>query len=321
MLIRYFPRQHMPIRGVVYHYVRPANNSTLKYLSINDFKNQIDYFQSNFGSIITKNQWEDAKKGHDINGVLLTFDDGFKDHHRYVLPLLKAQNLFGIFFICSDPLIKKIGLQVHLVHYLLTLGHNEQIFKFIEQRIPRTILEEIHKEPAINAYKNRNDQKEEIVLKKLINYCRSSNNLVEVFNEVWSTFSNIHLDEFLNEWYMSNTEVIDLLNNGMDVGSHTCSHKLLSLQSKSEILTELSESKSSLENLTGSSISEFCYPFGGKLSYNEEVIGCVEKVGYRFAHDVAPRVMSRNDFKSRLTLPRFDCNLFPFGESFIFKSN
>ena len=54
------------------------------------------------------------------DAVLLTFDDGHDDHHRYVLPMLADRGLPGTFFILArDP---SEGLTVaHRIHVLLGL--------------------------------------------------------------------------------------------------------------------------------------------------------------------------------------------------------
>ena len=54
------------------------------------------------------------------DAVLLTFDDGHDDHHRYVLPMLADRGLPGTFFILArDP---REGLTVaHRIHVLLGL--------------------------------------------------------------------------------------------------------------------------------------------------------------------------------------------------------
>jgi hypothetical protein len=46
----------MPITGVMYHYVRPVEDSKLRYLSVDDFEKQLEFFIQNIGPIITKNQ-------------------------------------------------------------------------------------------------------------------------------------------------------------------------------------------------------------------------------------------------------------------------
>lgn len=305
----------MPITGVMYHYVRPVEDSKLRYLSVDDFEKQLEFLNQNIGPIITKNQWEDAKLGRPIDGVLLTFDDGLKDHYRYVLPILLKNSYYGIFFICSNPLIKKSGLLVNLTHYLLSLNQNDTLLKYLEENVPRLIFENLTIEPASSAYIGKQGDRNEILIKKLINYCHGNIELYPIIKCAWDKFSDLSWSDFSKEWYMSKDEISELLNANLDIGSHSCSHTLLSSLSDDQVFAELSESKSLLENLTGSKINEFCFPYGRKKSYNYKVLNLVERSNYQVAHDVSPREMTDSDFTSKFTLPRFDCNLFPFGIS------
>jgi len=305
----------------MYHYVRPIDTSQLRYLSIDDFENQLDFFNSKIGPIITKNQWEDAKLGRPIDGVLLTFDDGLKDHHKYVLPILLKYNYFGVFFICSNPLMQKPALLLHLTHYLLSLNISSQILKYFEHYISSPIFENLTKEPALSAYIGRQGDRDEILVKKLVNYCHGNVELSPIIKSAWNEFSDLSLNDFSELWYMNKKEIVDLLNANLDVGSHSCSHTLLSSLSSDEINTEVRESKSVLENLTGSKIKEFCFPFGGRKSYNDNVLDLVKRANYQVAHDVSPRKMVSSDFTSKFTLPRIDCNLFPLGTSHSLKTD
>jgi peptidoglycan/xylan/chitin deacetylase (PgdA/CDA1 family) len=311
----------MPITGVMYHYVRPVEDSKLRYLSVDDFEKQLEFFIQNIGPIITKNQWEDAKLGLPTDGVLLTFDDGLKDHYRYVLPILLKYNYYGIFFICSNPFIQKSGLLVHLTHYLLSLNQNSLLLRYLEENVPSGIFENLTKEPALSAYIGRQGDRDEILVKKLVNYCHSNIELSPIIKSAWDEFSDLSWSDFSKEWYMNKQEIDELLNANLDIGSHSCSHTLLSSLSSDLIDTELNESKSVLENLTGSKINEFCFPFGGKKSYNDKVWGLMKRANYQVAHDVSPREMTSGDFTSKFTLPRFDCNLFPFGTSHSLKAD
>ena len=55
--------------------------------------------------------------------MLLTFDDGLRDHAEFVLPVLQARGLFGLFYVSSGPAMTGRILDVHKVH--LALGRLE----------------------------------------------------------------------------------------------------------------------------------------------------------------------------------------------------
>ncbi|WP_246023745.1 hypothetical protein [Campylobacter taeniopygiae] len=112
------------MKAIMYHYVRNSNKKLpfFRYLSIDNFRKQLDYFEEKFGFV----RYDDFLKlcfdrnyiNNLKNRILLTFDDGFKDHYEFVLPELVKRNLFGLFFIPTGIYGRKKALDVHRIHYL-----------------------------------------------------------------------------------------------------------------------------------------------------------------------------------------------------------
>lgn len=110
---------------VMYHYVRNnANNLPyFRYLSFENFCKQIIFFKNHFDFV----QYEDfVNLKQDLNifekikgKILLSFDDGLKDHYDFVFPKLLEHKIFGLFFIPTQILSRKKALDVHRIHYLL----------------------------------------------------------------------------------------------------------------------------------------------------------------------------------------------------------
>ena len=97
----------------------------------------------------------------------------------------------------------------------------------------------------------------------------------------------------------------------MIIGSHTESHTLLTRLSYREQLKELKNSKIFLEKIINKNIDTFCYPFGGKTSYNDNTLKILKKLKYKLAYSVEYRDISLRDIKQKpYELPRYDCNLF-----------
>ena len=83
----------------MYHYVREddIDYPYFDHLNVSIFRKQLDYFSDNFGFLSKEEYFSSLSNGNIKNGVVLTFDDGFKDHYKYVLPELKKRNIWGIF--------------------------------------------------------------------------------------------------------------------------------------------------------------------------------------------------------------------------------
>lgn len=78
---------------------------------------------------------------------------------------------------------------------------------------------------------------------------------------------------------MSDKELVQLHNEGFEIGAHSCTHPKLTEISLDEAEREIIESKESLERLLGSEINSFCYPFGLE---NKAIQQIVKDAGFSF---------------------------------------
>lgn len=64
---------------------------------------------------------------------------------------------------------------------------------------------------------------------------------------------------------------------GMEIGSHTISHRRLTQLSETEIAKEVSESKNDLQQILGQKVKSFAYPYG---AWSDESEAAIRKAGY-----------------------------------------
>ena len=81
----------------MYHYIRKydENYPFFKFLDIENFRKQLDFFKDNFG-FVSRSDWDSIvnknKKIESVEGkILLTFDDAMQCHYEFVLPELQKQ--------------------------------------------------------------------------------------------------------------------------------------------------------------------------------------------------------------------------------------
>lgn len=297
--------------AVMYHYVRPFNSTKLRVFSETDFNGQLDYFEENFG-FVTKEDWLNFRvRGHIPQGVLLTFDDGLKDHFVTVMPELIKRRIFAVFYVNTDP-IQGIPLSVHLVHWLLANSDINQILDFLLPRLKSRGFTINPHQYSRRIYESQDHSLSEKQFKRLMNWTLKQQDSKTLLVDAFSHFARISLREFVNEWYLNEQEVCQLFKNGFEIGSHTCSHSLLTNISDAEVNREIIYSKHILSDVLNSEINSFCFPFGGPLSYNENTLRIVETSGYLEAFSVMPStITSELEKSSRFNLPRFDCTELP----------
>ncbi len=85
--------------------------------------------------------------------------------------------------------------------------------------------------------------------------------------------------------HLSKEELLALHRAGWQIGSHSLTHPDLTQLSPEELRQELIESKARLEDLLGTEVSAFCYPFG---RWNLRVREAVQEAGYKVAFSSRP---------------------------------
>ena len=64
---------------------------------------------------------------------------------------------------------------------------------------------------------------------------------------------------------------------GMIIGSHSESHTVLSRLSYEKQFKEIKGSKTFLEKIINKNVEIFCYPFGRRVSYNNNTLKILKK--------------------------------------------
>ena len=78
-------------------------------------------------------------------------------------------------------------------------------------------------------------------------------------------------------YYLSKDAINEMSNYGIDIQSHTVNHPKLDKMTYDEQLTELKESKKTLESITGKKVDSIAYPFG---DFNDDSIKAAKDAGY-----------------------------------------
>lgn len=301
----------------MYHYVRPevASFPFFRSLHIDDFVKQLEYFENEYGYISKNDFMKSLISGKPVNGVILTFDDGFKDHYRYVLPELLKRDIWGIFYIPMSPFITGELIDVHRIHALLGMYGGDVISRAIKGVVSDKILSSAHAEEFYSkTYSMQSDAASTLYVKRLLNYFIDYKYRKEVIDGLMSEFFP-NENELKTEFYMNGEELATMHAKGMMLGSHTVNHLVMSKLSTQEQENEIASSFEMLESITGSDAPKtFCYPYGSFLSFTSQTEELLEKYSCMFAFNVESRDICEIDLVTRRqALPRYDCNEFPNG--------
>lgn len=242
---------------------------------------------------------------------LPTFDDGLKDH-IYAAEILKKYNGIGLFFIPTSPLRNNVILDVHKTHLILGRVKSSVALNELEKYLNKNRIKKYynHKEKLKYkiAYKQQDDNSHKKEFKKIMNYYGNLKLRHEILDFLLKKFE---IDIKTKDYYLNKKEIKYLSSLGMIVGSHTESHTLLSRLSYEKQFREIKNSKIFLEKIINKNIDIFCYPHGGKISYNRNTLKILKKLKFKLAYSHDHRNITVKDLKNKpYELPRFDCNLF-----------
>ena len=295
------------MKSIMYHYVRNKSSLFPNYntLKKKDYINQIKKF-SKIGLI---NSYEELFISS--NKFLPTFDDGFKDH-IFAAEVLKKYNSIGIFFIPTSPLKNNRMLDVHKTHLILGKVKSSEALHELEKYLQKKKITKFYNKVEMSkykaAYKKHLEEDDKKRFKKIMNYygdLKLKHNILDFL------LKKFEINVKTKDYYLNKKEIKYLKSLGMIIGSHSESHTLLSRLSYKQQFRELKNSKIFLEKIINGNIDIFCYPYGGKISYNNNTLKILKKLRYKLAYSVEYRDISLKDIKKKpYELPRYDCNLF-----------
>ena len=301
---------------VMYHYLRPINESQfpgIKGLELDGFRRQLDHLKANFNIVTTEEVVNAVKNVASLpnNACWLTFDDGYKDHFRFVLPELLKRDLHGAFFPPRVAIEDDIVLDVHLIHHILSRADDvHQLVSKLNSHcrssgITESQIAAFYKEFAVA---NRFDNASTIFVKRMLQHVFPEELRSSIAEKLFDEFVGISPADFSKELYMSTDEVRSLVKSGMYVGSHGSMHYWLDKISSEEQEKDIKQSLKFLEHV-GAATKDWvmCYPYG---AYNNATLSLLHKYNASLGITTEVRVANLkadNPFE----LPRLDTNDFP----------
>lgn len=302
----------------MYHYVQEYSESfpNLPFLHIDDFRKQLDYFSVQH-EFITKADLQKLKDGGVVDGlenkILLTFDDGFRCHYDYVFHELVKRDLFGIFFVCTKPLFEELLLDIHKVQILSSLDHVDIVYDHLIENFSKEVLYKNYENQSFRSesYQTQKNHFKITELKRILNYYVEEGARTSILDKLCEEFD---IKSLGREYYLTKEQLRDMSEYGMEFGNHTHSHVMLSKHDISSQNSEIQIASDYLDEI-GLSVETFCFPHGGKRSYNDGTLSLLREHNFKLALSVEQRAATFEDFSlNRFELPRFDCNQFTFGQ-------
>jgi peptidoglycan/xylan/chitin deacetylase (PgdA/CDA1 family) len=299
---------------VMYHYVRNLDSSPfpdIKGLDIRRFKSQLDFFEKYF-TVVSPGQvlsWYLHGTPIPENAVWLTFDDGYVDHFDNVLPELNRRGLSGTFFVPSGVLEGRM-LDVNLIHILLAGVPIDDLVLRLEEVSLECGISPVMMN-ALQAkfmHPNRYDEPSVNYVKRSLQRGLPRSIRPQIIRALAGEFLPYAEPELASMTYMSEGQVMSLLQAGMSIGGHGADHLWLDSISEAELHSEISGSVEIMKKFSLSDESwVMSYPYG---AYSPAVIDKLRQSGFKLAVTTEPRTATGRKLE-RHSIPRFDTNDFP----------
>lgn len=299
---------------VTYHYVRDTKETafpSLKALSPHDFERQLDEL-GRAHQFIDCAALEAAIAGNaklPPRAVLLTFDDGFRDHVDVVYPILKRRGVPAVFFVTGDTLSSEPRLlNVHKTHFLLAkLGAEDFVARVNKELQSLQFNAQEDSQPPDEVY--RYDTDDHLQVKHLLNYELPRSDADQLLTSLFAE----HLGEevaFARSLYVAAADISRMSQGGMTFGFHTNRHPVLARLAVAEQRSELAGGVDLIRTLSGQTSVPFCFPYGSIHTYTDETLVELKQCGYSIAFTTERRcaVTAR---ENRFEIPRFDTRDLP----------
>ena len=256
-----FFRNARGARILVYHGICAKDHlqfNTL-FLTKEVFESQLRFYKKYF-NVVSLDDYYQCKFDESRFNVCLSFDDGFANNHKYVLPLLEQYKLPAAFLITS---VRDAGYDI-LWTDIMSIA-----YKYGPASIQFS---------GDNFIKKNRDYVSSSTGQRLVDVLRSteSDEKEGIMELLMSVKQRTHEDYWLQ---MTADQIKHLsASKWATIGSHSHFHHDLAKISRPVLTNDLVRSKRYLENVTGKEIKALAFPFG---SYNESVVQEAKRAGYQ----------------------------------------
>ena len=299
---------------IMYHYVRDSKKSkfpNIKSLELKDFVDQLDYLKKkykilNYQEFLYYCELKKVPK----NSCMLTFDDGYKDHIKYVLPELIKRDISGFFFPSAKTIMENSILDINILHMIQAKAlsekdlFNDLNFLLIKNNFSEKEIKFFQKNYF---YKGRYDSKYIRYFKEVLQNMEQVSKKNKILEILFKKYVKSEIKELSNSLYLSSKDINELIKNKMYIGGHGYDHVRLR---KLNIKDQESEIEKTIKFLRfiKAPINNWimCYPYG---SYNLNTIQILKRKNCLAGLTV--KVGNNNFLEDNLfELKRYDTNDF-----------
>ncbi len=236
------------------------------------FEAQMKFAKKNFEVVSFRDLEACERLGHDWpkRALIVTFDDGYRDNYTDAWPILRELNLPATIFLATGHIGQSKLFWWDSLAWCFKSSPLDSINLPEIADAPLPLQEKEQKRAAIDAAlkwaKSVSEVERQQFLAKLPNI-----------------LAVIPPDNIADGMHMTWDEVREMANGGIEFGSHTVNHPILSQVGIEQLRFETADSKVQIEREIGEEVLSFAYPAGTRQRRDDAARSMVEECGYRFA--------------------------------------
>jgi len=272
--------------------------------------------------------WITGGKELPERAVLLTCDDGLRNVLTDMTPILREEGLSCLFFVLGASAVENSNVLWYEELYLLLQAAPAGKYSLAGlEDGPEMSVELADRAQRRSAWWN--------LVKGLSQYDQSaradfilSSRIQFGFPEQWNAECTHGEAQRRRFGLLNRHELLQLVDQGMSVGSHTLNHPILSQQPSELAWKEISDSRALLEHAIGKPIWAMAYPFGDPGSVTIREMQMAEQAGFECAFmnvgggfgATLPRfALPRVHVTADMSLPEFEAHLSGFHRDFRYR--
>jgi peptidoglycan/xylan/chitin deacetylase (PgdA/CDA1 family) len=232
-------------------------------------------------------EWLEGRAEPTERAVAVTFDDGYRDVLTNAVPVLSRLGIPATVYVVTD--FVKEGKMVWTDRIVSALSATKKA---------RVTVASNGRSVELSL---RDDREKAAADEKIRSLCKAlpDGERTRLLEHVLEDLA-VGDSEIVSAWPdhapLSPDDLKTLVGAGVDIGSHTKSHRILTRCDTHDVRRELEESKRFIESITGMVCDGFSYPNGRPGDFDQRTRACVREAGYRSAAtSIATRVSRRDD--------------------------
>jgi|GEM_PF-972276 peptidoglycan/xylan/chitin deacetylase (PgdA/CDA1 family) len=209
--------------------------------------------------------------------VALTFDDGYIDNYEVAFPILRRHKIPATFYVCPGLIDSNLGFWWDEIYSCFRETKQVAIdisklaaYGAISQNLKEDLL------PMRTVAERESVAQRIIVMAKRLPVQRIHELIADLVDVLDVSKARSSPVSGLMGW----PHINEMANNGMDIGSHTLTHPMMSQMSEQVLRQEVQDSRRRLQDELGRSVNGFVYPSG---DYHAMARDVVRQAGHWYA--------------------------------------